>query len=137
MPINSSAFTNPLNDPFDISTQPISLFNRKRRSNDHSPEVTENPNAIGFDSEQNEHYEKHQVDAEIVESGTEPTNDPNEISDEESWFQEEKYNKNDDPMALKQPQNLGTSRWTVYKGMASIAERFEIFFRHFRHFCRK
>lgn len=88
------------------------------------PKPTEDPiNAIGFDSEQNENFEKHQVEAEIIESGTETTNNVNDLSDEDLWFQDEPFNRLEDPLRPRAPQNLGTSRWTVYKGLAALAER--------------
>lgn len=127
IPWNTSTYFNILADPFDISTQPISVFNRRRREFEE-PKPTEKPENMsndyhGFDSEQNEKYEKHQVEAEIVDSGTERANVPNEIDyDELVVPKDHKYR--DDPMSLKMPQNTGTSRWTYYKGLETIAERF-------------
>lgn len=134
LPENASNYLNFLADPFDLTTRP--LTGRRRRSNEKIEAPTEVPtNAVdeykGYDKEQNEKFERHQVEAEIVESGTEPTDDgygdydQNQMSDEELWFQDDHYDKSSDPMALKHPQNLATSRWTVYKGMAALAERFD------------
>lgn len=131
LPENASNYLNFLADPFDLTTRPITGRRRRRRSIEEiETPTTEMPtNAVdeyhGYDSEQNEKYEKHQVEAEIVESGPEPpADDENELSDEELWFQDDQYDKSNDPLALKHPQNLATSRWTVYKGMAALAERF-------------
>lgn len=134
LPENASNYLNFFADPFDLTTRPITGRKRRRRSFDEIEAPTQNPsNAFdeyhGFDSEQNEKYEKHQVKAEVVESGTEPSynyDDDNELSDEELWFQEDRFDRSKDPMALKHPQNLATSRWTIYKGMAALAERFEL-----------
>lgn len=124
LPENASNYLNIFADPFDITTRP--LTGRRRRSIEAPTELP--ANAVdeyhGYDSERNEKYERHQVDAEIVESGTEPTDANDEMSDEELWFKDDSYDKSHDPMALKQPQNLATSRWTVYKGIAALAERF-------------
>lgn len=129
LPENASNYLNFFADPFDLTTRPLS-GKRRRRSFGAYEEIeapTEVPsNAVGYDKVQNEKYEKHQIQAEVVESGTEPTDD-NEMSDEELWFQDDQYDKSKDPMALKHPQNLATSRWTIYKGMAALAERFEVF----------
>lgn len=134
IPYNASTYFNILADPFDISTEPISSFYRRRSLEE--PKPTESPEIMrtdfsGFDSEQNEKYEKHQVDVEVVESGTETEND--HASEKTSDFDASDYdeltvpkdnNYRDDPMSLKVPQNTATSRWTFYKGLASIAERF-------------
>ncbi|XP_055326697.1 uncharacterized protein LOC129580374 [Sitodiplosis mosellana] len=125
IPTNVSTYTNFIADPFDVSTQPISVFDRRRRSLEE-PKPTELPEKMlidsrGFDSEQNEKYEQHQVEAEVVDSGTEKPNDFNEIDyDELSVPKDHKYH--DDPMSLKVPQNTATSRWTLYKGIAAMAE---------------
>lgn len=132
LPENASNYLNILADPFDLTTRPITGRRRRRRSIEEIEAPTEKPkNAVdeyhGYDVEQNEKYERHQVEAEIVESGTEPSDDDddnNQMSDEELWFQDDHYDKSNDPMALKHPQNLATSRWTVYKGIAALAERF-------------
>lgn len=134
LPENASNYLNFFADPFDLTTRPLT-GKRRRRSSGSIVEIeapTEVPsNAVdeyhGYDSVQNEKYEKHQVQAEVIESGTEPSDDgdDNEMSDEELWFKEDQFDRSRDPMALKHPQNLATSRWTVYKGMAALAERFE------------
>lgn len=133
IPYNASSYFNILADPFDISTEPISSFYRRSLE---EPKPTESPEKMridfsGFDSEQNEKYEKHQVDVEVVESGTETENEhvAEKISDFDSSDYDEltvpkDNNYRDDPMSLKVPQNTATSRWTFYKGLAAIAERF-------------
>lgn len=126
LPYNASQYFNALADPFDITTQPISSFNRRRRFLE-VPKPTELPENIrhddyGFDSEQNEKYEKHQIEAEIVDSGTEKTNNFNG-NDYDELVVPKDHKYNDDPMSLNVPQNPATSRWTYYKGLATIAER--------------
>lgn len=126
LPENASNYLNFFADPFDPTPRPIT--GRRRRSIELPTNAVEEYH--GYDKEQNEKYERHQVEAEIVESGTELSEDGyddydgSRVSDEELWFQDDQYDKSSDPMALKHPQNLATSRWTVYKGMAALAERF-------------
>lgn len=130
LPENASNYLNIAADPFDLTTRPITGRRRRFIEESKTTEVPENAleEYKGFDNEQNERYEKHQVDAEVVESGTEATNDVDEYSDEKSWFEPEHFDRSKDPTALKRPQNLATTRWTIYKGMAAIAERFDSIF---------
>lgn len=126
LPSNASSFDNFFSDPFDLTTQPITGGRRRRAIADST--ATEKPNTVdgtrGFDNEQNEKYEKYEVEAEIVANATDAPNETEDMSDEESWFEQEQFDRSKDPLALKHPQNLGTSRWTIYKGMAALAERF-------------
>lgn len=129
LPENASNFLNGLSDPFDVSTQPITGAKRRRSIGESSELTTEVPtNALdeysGFDEEQNERYEKHQIEAEVVDSGTEAPTDSDDYDEERSWFEDDHFDKSNDPFALKAPQNLGTTRWTIYKGMAAIAQKF-------------
>lgn len=131
LPENASNYLSFFNDPFDLTTRPISgFFDRKKRTIE-LPKPTELPtnsfevgNTSGYDSEQNEKYEKHEVEAEIVESGTEPhESDDNEMSEADYWNQEDRAEWLNDPSRPRGPQNLATSRWTVYKGFAALAEK--------------
>lgn len=139
LPENASNFLNFLADPFDLTTRPISgFFERKRRqlkdpnASDlpllEEPKPTEAPaskSSSGFDSDLNQKYEKYEVNAVEVESGTDtpPVEEPQEVSDADYWNQEDKAEWLNDPLRPKQPQNLGTSRWIVYKGIATLAQR--------------
>lgn len=128
LPENASVYINGLSDPFDVSTQPITGAKRRRSIDGDSSEfTTEVPvnsldESSGFDKEQNERYEIHQSKVEVVESGTEAT-DSDDYDEERSWFEDDHFDKSNIPFAIKGPQNLGTTRWTIYKGMAAIAER--------------
>lgn len=126
LPSNASQYLNPLNDPFDITTQPITGMNRKKRFLE-GPQSTEPPeNEIseyhGFDYEQNEKFERHQIESEVIESGTDASN-TDEVIDDGLWIEQETP-YSDDPRALKIPKNLGTSRFSLYKGIAAVVDRF-------------
>lgn len=85
------------------------------------PKPTKMPtDIVGFDSEQNEAFEKHTVNAEVIESGSEPEQT---INDEDLWFRDEPMDRTSDPYRPIAPQNYGTSRWTIYKGFAALAEK--------------
>lgn len=125
LPENASNYLNPLNDPFDLTTRPITGMNRKRRfiERTESPEITEYD---GFDTGQNEKFERHKIEAEVIESGTKTSTNSDEIIDDGPWI-EQKNLYNHDPKSLKIPQYLGTSRFSLYKGMAAVAGRFDLF----------
>lgn len=146
LPENASNYINFIADPFDLTTRPIGNFYRKRREDDgademgaqllEEPKPTEAPaaavNSSGFDSVLNQKYEKYAVPAIEVESGTDsppfasPLNRPDGMSDADYWNQEDRAEWLNDPLRLKQPQNLDMSRWIVYKGIATMAERYFI-----------
>ncbi|XP_031621805.1 uncharacterized protein LOC116339870 [Contarinia nasturtii] len=126
LPENASNYLNILSDPYDLTTRPITGAKRRKRFVEETvtTEATENTlhEYKGYDNEKNERFEKYKVVAEVVESGTEALNESDADSDERSWFEEEHFDRSKDPLALKRPQNLGTTRWTIYKGIAAIAE---------------
>lgn len=121
LPENATDFLNPLANPFDVSTQPISgFFNRRKRMID-LPKPTEMPtDVIGFDSEQNEAFEKHTANAEVIEIGLETEQT---INDEDLWFHDESMDRIKDPFRPNAPHNYDTSRWIIYKGFAALAEK--------------
>lgn len=99
LPMNASDFWAVLSQPFDVHGTPITSF--KRSIDDNDGDVN------GFDSEENEKFERHQVRAEVVDSGTDANDSDADNDDDKS--------------------NLGnkfaSTRWLVYKGLAEIAER--------------
>lgn len=144
LPENASNYLNFLADPFDLTTRPISgFFDRKKRTIEE-PMPTEWPpkmdtvkSSVGFDDELNQKYEKYEVQPEVIETRTdepepEPDNsndDDSELNDADYWNREDHTAWQNDPLRPKAPQNLATSRWTVYKGLAALAERyFKVFF---------
>lgn len=103
------------------------------------PKPTESPpngdivkSVVGFDAELNQKYEKYEVEPEVIEAQTDesdqdPDNtgdDENELSDADYWNREDHSAWQRDPLRPKGPQNLATSRWVVYKGLALMAERY-------------
>lgn len=94
------------------------------------PAPTEAPGQLnetsGYDAELHQKYEKYVVQPEEIASGTDSQQNPPDIemSDAEYWNQEDKAEWLNDPLRPKQPQNLATSRWTLYKGIAALAERY-------------
>lgn len=95
LPGNVSAYWTGIAEPFELfGEKPI--HSKKRRSID---EV----DGIGYDNEQNEKYERHQVDTNVIESGTETNQDANDEIYSDSY--------------------LASHRWLLYKSLAEMAER--------------
>lgn len=135
LPENATNYLNYLADPFDLTTRPITGFFKRKKRMLEEPKPTELPpkmdtekSQIGFDTELNQKYEKYEVNPEVIESQTdEPEIDgdnENELSDADYWNREDHTAWQRDPLRPKAPQNLATSRWTVYKGLAALAERY-------------
>lgn len=148
LPENATNFLSFLNDPFDLTTRPIDGFYvRKKREEEEEdepkmieePKPTENPAKLlkdtveGFDSEANEKFERHEVEAEIVENEIEDSeldSDDDEDEDETShgmseadyWNQEDhaEWLQNVHP---KQPKNLALARWGIYKSISLLSQR--------------
>ncbi|XP_031621776.1 uncharacterized protein LOC116339848 [Contarinia nasturtii] len=95
LPMNATDFWAVFSDPFDVSTHPITTFNKRSIH-----ENIDDSASTGYDSEQHEQYERHQIEAEVVESGTESNS----------------IDSSDDI------NNYASTRWLVYKGLAEIAE---------------
>lgn len=122
LPENVSNILNPLNDPFDLTTRPITGMNRRKRSsNSETPSKSMEHNK--FDSEQNEWYERHEVNAETVEIGTETESNSDDNIDDELWFEDKNGYSEDDVRALNIPKYFGTTRFSLYKGIAAVADR--------------
>lgn len=123
LPENASNYLNYLSDPFDLTTRLIYGFYVKKREV-VVDDPTEKPNYAsnewnrGYDEEQNEKYERHQVQADVIESGK--SNE--EMTEADYWNQEDNaewYRK----MHPSRPKNLSKSRWAIYKSMEALAER--------------
>lgn len=144
LPENASNVLDILSDPFAPTTRPISGTGRKRRSNDGKAFELEqttddyysrNGESRGFDTVQQHKYEKYTVPAVVLESGpnqvTEILNNDLENGEEhdeeygpipmEDDIEQDAREFND--MKIKQPNNLATARFTLYKGLEQIVSR--------------
>lgn len=128
LPENASNYLDPIADPFDLTPQPITnYFTRKRRQLKdpmlEQPTPTEAPaakNSSGFDRLLNQKYEKYEVNAFEVESGT----DASPVEDQQGMSDDDHLNEEDETECLNEPpQNLANSRWIVYKGIATHAKK--------------
>lgn len=139
LPENASNYLNYFADPFDLTTRPITGFFVRKKRMLEEPKPTELPPPMspmaeesdsGYDAEQNQKYEKYKVQPELIESKTDQpefedgTDEEGELSDADYWNREDHAAWQRDPLRPKGPQNLATSRWTVYKGLAAMAERY-------------
>lgn len=125
LPENASNYLNFLSDPFDLTTRLIYAFYDRKKRQVVVDEPTEKPdlsNEIGYDSEQNEKFEKHEAEAKVIESGTEKAHESEDMTEAEYWNQEDRadwFRK----IHPKRPKNMAKSRWAIYKNMAMLAER--------------
>lgn len=97
LPENASDFYTILSDPFYVRHHPITSFKRSVED--------EHGNQNGFDTDQNETFERHQVRAQVMESGTEA------------------HFNSDDYESSEFGSKFASTRWLVYKGLAEIAEK--------------
>lgn len=131
LPENATNFLSFFNDPYDLTTRPIDGFYRKKRESLlEEPKPTENPSTMldnaddtkGYDIDENERFEKHQIEAEVIESGTEETeNHENELTEADYWNQEDRAEWLNE-IKPKQSKNLAIVRWGIYKSMAALAQ---------------
>lgn len=132
LPENASDYLSFLNSPFDVTTfTPLSPGSRRKRElelansigSDHQTIDSNATEHGGFDTEQNEHFEKHDGHIE-VESGKIVDPQQEKWDAEKAWFKDDDdFDRTKSPVFLKKPQNYATSRWTIYKGFAALAER--------------
>lgn len=80
----------------------------------------------GYDSEQNERFEKYISRAEVVDSGRDAEfDDSGKTVEDDINVENDEMNGIDNDMNLNEegPTNLATVRWTFYKGLAALAQR--------------
>lgn len=146
LPENASNFLSFLNDPFDLTTRPITGYYDKRSADSiqpipllEEPKPTDAPATFTVDDvDPNEPYEKHQAPVQIVERsmGNDIDDDDdgdvedddedfsqNGLSDADYWNQESEPTWFDDYFKPKRPKDLSKLRWGIYKTMAVFAER--------------
>lgn len=133
LPENASNYLNPLNDPFDITTEPFTR--RRRRSIEglegpietiQTTQIPENVPIHGFDYEQNERYERYEGKVDVIESGMETTFDDSDENIDDGLWIDQKDSLNSDPGAWKISQYQGSTRFSLYKGISAVIERFEL-----------
>lgn len=111
--------------PFDITTfTPISPGHKKRSIADDILANDTVDSVRGYDNEQNEHFEKHTAQVK-VESGKIVDPEQDKWDAEKAWFEDEQFDRSKNAMFIRKPQNYATSRWTLYKGFAALAERYD------------
>lgn len=147
MPENTSNVLDILGDPFTPVTRPITGTGRKRRSEDaaapdDASQVTDDyytrGASSGFDDVQQQKYEKYSVPAMVVESAPNEVAVDDELDDGDAYDEEygpipmeddieqdaKQYTLDD--VKIKQPNNLATARFTLYKGMEQMVSRWVI-----------
>lgn len=138
LPENASNVLDILSDPFLPTTRPLTGTGRRRRSNgkivldeeELIETTTDDYYSRGFDELQHQKYEQYSVAAKLVEAGpdespTEPSSeyeDYGPIAAEDDIENDAKqFTLND--VKIKQPNNLATARFTLYKGMESMVSK--------------
>lgn len=135
LPENASNVLDIISDPFNPTIRPISGTGRRRRR--RLIEGTPDNGQIGYDAMTNQKYEKYDVQAVEIESGTRKTeeyedyeeddteevngpstNEENEMNDDEI---DEHFTLQD--IKIKQPNNIATARFSLYKGIERMADR--------------
>ncbi|XP_031621583.1 uncharacterized protein LOC116339695 [Contarinia nasturtii] len=125
LPENATNFLSFINDPYDLTTRPITGFYVRKKRDDFRtievPKPTENPAILSVDSETNEKIERYEANAEVVESGTD-TDDEDEMTEADYWNQEDhaEWIKNVHP---KKPKKISVARWGIYKSIALLSQR--------------
>lgn len=114
--------------PFDVTTfVPIAPQGRRKREIREQNEFineADNSSDRGYDSQQDEHFEKHtRRDVDVVESGEIDQTDQDESNADSDLLEEEEIYGRKASIFLRSSPNFATSRWTIYKRLAALAER--------------
>lgn len=115
LPENASNYLNIVADPFDITPQPITGRRKKRDAIDNS--------VVGFDNDTKQKYEKYEVRPELIESKTDVPEEDEYESNEQGDYGAGSAEWANSQMGPREPQNFGTSRWTLYKGLELLAQK--------------
>lgn len=124
LPVNASNYLDILGDPFNPT--PLPITRRRRQANQIDGATSKGTksvkNSTGYDSEVHQKYEKYDVEAEVITYDFDhPTGDDDESNGEGNEIDDEYPNTLED-LRIKQPNNLDTARWTIYKGIETLAE---------------
>lgn len=117
-----------LQDPFNPATRPITSRRKRSSSNaDEPPESADENKIIGMQTNQtngssiSDHYEKYDVDAVEIDSGTDTEDEDSEYDDDSSEYEDKVYTAAD--YRISKPNDFATARWSLFKGMEMLAER--------------
>lgn len=131
LPDNTSVIEHFLRDPFEPLTHPLE---RRRRnalpgvSDQHKTyDIQNQRNDTENNSTSNDHYEKYDVEAVQVSTGvTNNYNGDDEGHDSQyygDWNEEEDEEYSPAEYRITKQNDFATARWTLYKGIETIAER--------------
>ena len=123
LPDNASNYLNPLADPFDITPRPITGTFRKARDLEEQPKPLKE--SSGYDEELQQRFETYEVQPVQVDAGSDAPLLENNLVETDYWKQEDGENWSEDPERPDRPQNFATSRWSIYKGMAEFARKYD------------
>lgn len=143
LPENASNVLDILSDPFTPTTRPLTGTGRKRRNvvtalNQVTDDYYTRGASHGYDDVQKQKFEKYTVPAVVVESA--PIEADDDLRNSEDEYDEEynpipmeddveqdgkQYTLND--VKIKEPNNLATARFTVYKGFEEMMSRLVLF----------
>lgn len=150
LPENASNVLDILSDPFNPTTRPISdaIRKRRRRSDPESRSQSPLKMTAGYDPNEQLKFEKYDVEAVEIESGANKIKNDDIDDDEYQGYDdglegdlhddhvkddkedvmddlqmdEHQYTLND--IRKKQPGNLATARFTLYRGIEKMAEKY-------------
>lgn len=130
LPDNISTVIEFLQDPFDPIQRPL-----ERRKRNVLPDANDNKNNTNDQTDMEisnsiskDHYEKYDVDAVQIGTGVMKSDNVNEYdsNDDSDWdLDEDEYSATD--YRITKQNDFATARWTLYKGIETMAERFSLF----------
>lgn len=142
LPENASNVLDILSDPFAPTTRPITGTGRKRRSDNVAPDLSQVNDdyytigeSRGYDKLQQQKFEKYSETAKVVESAPNQEATSIDLDDGEEYDEEygqipmeddieqDKLQYTLDTLKIKQPNNLATARFTVYRGLEQMMSR--------------
>lgn len=126
VPDNASSVMHFIQDPFNPSTQPITS-RRKRSSLTGQPPVDEHK-IIPIQANQtnsstvSDGYERYDIEAVEVDRGNDTTDEDSDNYEDFSDDEDQVYTAAD--YRISKPNDFATARWSLFKGMEMLSERF-------------
>lgn len=119
--MNASNYLDILGDPFNPTPLPI---NKRKRRESNSIDTNESlmKNSSGYDNDLKQKFETYNVEAEVITYDMD--NEQNDDNEKYENAIDEEYLTTLDDLKIKQPNNLDTARWTLYKGIETLAETY-------------